>query len=66
MDQCVNGGLVQLTLTEGGMTRREGLMAQTLAADVLVWTQGRFDSRAHLRASLPGTVLREGKLLYAA
>ncbi len=36
------------------------------AADVLVWTRGRFESRAHLRASLPGTVLREGRLLYAA
>ena len=36
------------------------------AADVLVWTSGRFESRAHLRASLPGTVLREGRLLYAA
>ncbi len=36
------------------------------ASDVLVWTQSRFDSRAHLRASLPGTVLREGILLYPA
>jgi uncharacterized protein len=36
------------------------------AADVLVWTQGRFDSRAPLPTSLPGTVLREGRLLYAA
>lgn len=36
------------------------------AADVLVWTQERFESRAHLRASLPGTILREGRLLYAA
>jgi predicted nucleotidyltransferase len=36
------------------------------AADVLVWTRGRFESRAHLRASLPGTILREGRLLYAA
>jgi len=37
-----------------------------IAADVLVWTRTRFDSRLHLRASLPSTVLREGKLLYAA
>lgn len=36
------------------------------AADVLVWTCGRFATRAHLRASLPGTILREGRLLYAA
>jgi hypothetical protein len=36
------------------------------AADVLVWPDSRFSERAHLRASLPGTVLREGKLLYGA
>ena len=36
------------------------------AADVLVWTAERFDSRVHLNASLPATILREGKLLYAA
>jgi hypothetical protein len=35
-------------------------------ADVLVWTRGGFESRTHLRASLPGTILREGRLLYAA
>ncbi len=37
-----------------------------LPVDVLVWTVGEFDARRHLRASLPGTVLREGKLLHAA
>jgi predicted nucleotidyltransferase len=36
------------------------------AADVLVWTRAAFDSRLHLRASLPSTVQREGRLLYAA
>lgn len=36
------------------------------AADVLVWTRSQFDGRAHLKASLPATVLREGKLLHAA
>ena len=36
------------------------------AADILVWTADRFDSRIHLRASLPATIAREGKLLYAA
>ncbi|MGI8549183.1 MAG: nucleotidyltransferase domain-containing protein [Dehalococcoidia bacterium] len=36
------------------------------AADVLVWTQGAFDSRLHLAASLPATVTREGRLLHAA
>jgi predicted nucleotidyltransferase len=37
-----------------------------VAADVLVWTRTQFDSRAHLRASLAATVLREGRLLHAA
>lgn len=36
------------------------------AADVLVWTRSEFDRRVHLAASLPATILREGKLLYAA
>lgn len=44
----------------------ERLWGTGTAADVLVWTRGRFESRAHLRASLPGTILREGRLLYAA
>ncbi len=33
--------------------------------DALVCTQFHFDARRHLKASLPGTVLREGRLLYA-
>jgi uncharacterized protein len=36
------------------------------AADVLVWTEGQFDSRRYVRASLPSTVIREGRLLHAA
>jgi len=44
----------------------ERLWGTGTAADVLVWTRGRFESRTHLRASLPGTILREGRLLYAA
>ncbi|MCL4466974.1 MAG: nucleotidyltransferase domain-containing protein [Chloroflexi bacterium] len=44
----------------------QALWGTGTAADVLVWTRGRFESRAHLRASLTGTVLREGRLLYAA
>jgi hypothetical protein len=36
------------------------------AVDALVCTRSYFDARRHLKASLPGTVLREGKLLYAA
>ncbi len=37
-----------------------------VAADVLVWSKDAFDRSAHLKASLPGTVLREGVLLHAA
>lgn len=37
-----------------------------VASDVLVWTASRFDSRLHLAASLPATVIREGRLLHAA
>jgi len=50
----------------GSRLAYERLWGTGTAADVLVWTQGRFDSRLHLRASLPATILREGKLLYAA
>ncbi|MFQ6103416.1 MAG: nucleotidyltransferase domain-containing protein [Candidatus Glassbacteria bacterium] len=36
------------------------------AVDVLVWTKQAFDSRLHLKASFPSTIVREGKLLYVA
>jgi predicted nucleotidyltransferase len=36
------------------------------AVDVTIWTRKAFDDRLHLRASFPSTVVREGKLLYAA
>ena len=36
------------------------------AADVIVWEKSRFERRARVVSSLPGMVLREGKLLYAA
>ena len=36
------------------------------AADILVWTRDAFDSRVHLRASLPATIAREGRVLYVA
>jgi predicted nucleotidyltransferase len=35
------------------------------AADVMVWSQYAFESRLHLKASLPATIVREGRLLYA-
>ncbi|MGH7987543.1 MAG: nucleotidyltransferase domain-containing protein [Candidatus Acidiferrales bacterium] len=50
--------------------RRSRLAYETLwaaeacgAVDVLVCTESYFEARRHLKASLPGTVLREGKLL---
>ena len=53
--------------------RRSRLAYETLwrcgatgAVDALVCTQSYFDARRHLKASLPGTVLRAGKLLHAA
>ena len=36
------------------------------SGDILVWRRSAFDRRACVEASLPGTVLREGKLLYVA
>ena len=44
----------------------EQLWGTGAAADVLVWTQRVFDSRLHLRASLPATIAGEGRLLYGA
>jgi predicted nucleotidyltransferase len=37
-----------------------------VSADVLVWTHSEFEDRLPLKASLPSTIAREGKLLYAA
>ena len=34
-----------------------------IAADILVVTRSHFESRLHLPASLPATVVREGRLL---
>ena len=44
----------------------EALHGTGTAADVLVCTRSYFDDRRSLKASLPGTVLREGRLLHAA
>ena len=43
----------------------EALRGTGVAADVLVCTRTWFDRRRNLKASLPGTVLREGRLLHA-
>ncbi len=37
-----------------------------ISVDILVWTRDAFDRRLHIKASLPATVVREGRLLYAA
>ena len=44
----------------------EALHGTGTAADVLVCTRSYFEDRRSLKASLPGTVLREGRLLHAA
>ena len=44
----------------------EVLRGTGIAADVLVSTRGAFENRLHLAASLPATVVREGRLLHAA
>ena len=44
----------------------EVLRGTGTAADVLVCTREWFESRLHLKASLPATVAREGQVLYAA
>ncbi len=51
--------------------RRSRLVYEVLrgtgtAADVLVRTRSYFESRLHLKASLPATIIREGRLLHAA
>jgi predicted nucleotidyltransferase len=44
----------------------EALHGTGTAADVLVCTKSYFEDRRSLKASLPGTILREGQLLHAA
>jgi len=45
---------------------RDLLWGLGVSADVLVWPGGEFDRRLAVVASLPSTVVREGKLLHAA
>jgi len=44
----------------------EALSGTGIAADVLVCSYSYFEDRRSLKASLPGTVLREGRLLHGA
>jgi predicted nucleotidyltransferase len=50
----------------GSRLAYEVLRGTGVAADVLVCTRSWFERRTKLKASLPGTVLREGRLLHAA
>jgi len=49
---------------DGGLAYR-ALWGVGTAVDAVVCTSGWFHARTHLKASLPGTVLREGRLLHA-
>ena len=44
----------------------QALRGTGTAVDVLVWTRRAFDERLHLKALLPSTIVREGKLVYAS
>jgi uncharacterized protein len=43
----------------------EALWGLSTSGDILVWTHTAFTERLHLRASLPSTVEREGRVLYS-
>lgn len=43
----------------------EALWGLSTSGDILVWTHTAFTERLHLRASLPSTVQREGRVLYS-
>lgn len=42
----------------------QALRGLGIAKDILVWARHNFDEQLHLKASLPSTILDEGKLLY--
>ena len=64
--------LLVIVPTSAPAERQRSRLAYTVlrgtgtAADVIVCTRDYFEGRRHLKASLPATVLREGRLLYAA
>jgi hypothetical protein len=58
-DDCA----AELQSSERGYSAMRGLPC---SPDVHVLTRRRFDRQLHLKASLPSTVLREGRLLHAA
>jgi hypothetical protein len=50
---------------DGGLAYR-ALWGVGTAVDAVVCTSGWFHARTHLKASLPGTVLRKGRLMHVA
>ena len=50
---------------QGSRLAYQALRGTGTATDVLIMTRSAFDSRLHLAASLPATVVREGRLLHA-
>ncbi len=49
----------------GSRLAYQALRGAGTAADVVVWTRSSFERRTRVAASLPATVLREGRLVYA-
>ena len=49
----------------GSARAYEALWGLPTSGDILIWTHTAFAERLHLRASLPSTVEREGRLLYS-
>jgi len=64
--------LLVVTPDDAPAARRDGKLAYEAlwgvgaSVDAVVCRSSWFHARTHLKASLPGTVLREGKLLHAA
>jgi predicted nucleotidyltransferase len=64
--------LLVLVPDDAPLERRDSKLAYRVlwdtgaAADVIVWAKSRFERRARVVCSLPATVLREGRILYAA
>lgn len=44
----------------------ETLWPTGASGDILVWTRSEFDRCLHLPATLPATIVREGRLVYGA
>jgi len=51
---------------QDGKLAYQALRGLGIAKDVLVWTRSAFDRQLHLKASLPTTIVSEGKPLYGA